>query len=177
MNSEPRSPREVRRILLDGLSDEAAAIVQSPFGQLLVVAGAGAGKTEAMARRIAWWHAIDGVPKDRIVAFTFTERAAEEMKFRVRRFMAKVSPEGEDPSLGGMYVGTIHGYCMNTLYCERFGCQGTDMPDLKIKEKLYFNDLVNINKGRRYFTTDDHAVGSEMVMYLDKLYPKKSKWE
>lgn len=106
---------DVKGLLLEGLSDEAAAVVQSQARSLLVVAGAGAGKTEAMARRIAWWHAVDGVPKDRIVAFTFTERAAEEMKFRVRRFMAKVSPDGEDPSLGGMYVGTIHSYCLNQL--------------------------------------------------------------
>ncbi len=115
MPAQPKSVDDIKQLLLDGLSDEAAAIVQSPLERLLVVAGAGAGKTEAMARRIAWWHAIDGTPKDKIVAFTFTERAAEEMKFRVRRYMAKVSPEGEDPSLGGMYVGTIHSYCMNML--------------------------------------------------------------
>lgn len=110
-----RSPLEVQQRLLAGLSDEATAVVQSPLRRLLVIAGAGAGKTEAMARRIAWWHAIDGVAKDQIVAFTFTERAAEEMKFRVRKYMSAVSPNGEDPSLGGMYVGTIHSYCLNTL--------------------------------------------------------------
>jgi DNA helicase-2/ATP-dependent DNA helicase PcrA len=115
--SSPRSgaATDARTILLNGLTSEGRRIVESPKRRLLVVAGAGAGKTEAMARRIAWWHAVDGVPKDGIVAFTFTERAAEEMKFRVRRYMGLISPGGTDPSLGGMYVGTIHSYCMNTL--------------------------------------------------------------
>ena len=107
--------QDISELLLEGLSEEAATVVRSSARRLLVVAGAGAGKTEAMARRIAWWHAVDGVEKDHIVAFTFTERAAEEMKFRVRKFMAAVSPDGEDPSLGGMYVGTIHSYCLNQL--------------------------------------------------------------
>lgn len=106
---------DVATILLEGMSSEGVQVVRSSARRLLVVAGAGAGKTEAMARRIAWWHGMDGVPKDRIVAFTFTERAAEEMKFRVRRFMSAISPDGDDPSLGGMYVGTIHSYCLNQL--------------------------------------------------------------
>jgi len=78
----------------------------------LVVAGAGSGKTEVMARRIAWWVGIDKVPKDKIVAFTFTEKAAEEMKFRVRRWIGEITPEGQEVNLGGMYVGTIHGFCL-----------------------------------------------------------------
>nr|BFE83852.1 hypothetical protein GCM10020093_064530 [Planobispora longispora] len=101
--------------LLKALSPEAQAIVTSDARRLLVIAGAGAGKTEAMARRIAWWHARDGIPKDQIVAFTFTEQAAEEMKFRIRKYIQVVETPGTDPSLGGMYVGTIHGFCLETL--------------------------------------------------------------
>lgn len=107
---------DVRAELLRGLSPEAQEVVTSDARRLLVIAGAGAGKTEAMARRIAWWHAHDGVPKDHIVAFTFTERAAEEMKFRIRKYIQIAGGESDtDPSLGGMYVGTIHGFCLNTL--------------------------------------------------------------
>jgi DNA helicase-2/ATP-dependent DNA helicase PcrA len=65
-----------------------------------------------MARRIGWWVAIEEVPKKDIVAFTFTERAAEEMKFRIRGWLEKITPTGEEVSLGGMYVGTIHGFCL-----------------------------------------------------------------
>jgi DNA helicase-2/ATP-dependent DNA helicase PcrA len=106
---------DVRAQLLGGLSAEAQAIVTSEARRLLVIAGAGAGKTEAMARRIAWWHAQDGIPKDQIVAFTFTEQAAEEMKFRIRKYIQVVEDPDVDPSLGGMYVGTIHGFCLETL--------------------------------------------------------------
>ncbi|MCW2981310.1 MAG: helicase UvrD [Solirubrobacterales bacterium] len=81
----------------------------------MVVAGAGSGKTDVMARRIAWWVAVDGVPKSRIVAFTFTRRAAEEMQFRIRQFVERVTPVGEDVTLGDMYVGTIHGFCVKML--------------------------------------------------------------
>lgn len=82
---------------------------------MLLIAGAGSGKTEVMARRVAWWLAVDGVPKDAVVAFTFTERAAEEMKFRIRKYVQLITPEGEDATLGGMYVGTIHSYCLKLL--------------------------------------------------------------
>ena len=68
-----------------------------------------------MARRIAWWVGIEGASKDRIVAFTFTERAAEEMKFRIRSWITKITPPGDEASLGQMYIGTIHGYCLAKL--------------------------------------------------------------
>lgn len=87
--------------------------MRSEERRVLVVAGAGSGKTEVMARRIAWWVGVDQVPKDKIVAFTFTEKAAEEMKFRVRRWIGKITPPGQDVNLGGMYVGTIHGFCLS----------------------------------------------------------------
>lgn len=103
---------DIKKLLLDGLTYRQADAVQSLMRRVLVVAGAGSGKTEVMARRIAWWVGVDKVPKDRIVAFTFTDRAAEEMKFRIRAMIEKVTPKGEEVSLGGMYVGTIHGFCL-----------------------------------------------------------------
>jgi hypothetical protein len=60
---------EARRILLDGLTGGQQAAVQSDKSRLLIVARAGSGKTEVMARRIAWWIAVEGIPKDTIVAF------------------------------------------------------------------------------------------------------------
>jgi ATP-dependent DNA helicase UvrD/PcrA len=102
----------MQELLLEGLTKEQARAVKSISRRVLVVAGAGSGKTEVMARRIAWWVGVERVEKDQIVAFTFTERAAEEMKFRIRSWIAKVTPAGQDVSLGGMYVGTIHSYCL-----------------------------------------------------------------
>lgn len=106
---------DVREALLEGLKRRQQAAVASSKRRLLVIAGAGSGKTEVMARRVAWWAAVEGVPKDAIAAFTFTERAAEEMKFRIRRHIGRVTPPGEDATLGGMYVGTIHGFCLKML--------------------------------------------------------------
>jgi DNA helicase-2/ATP-dependent DNA helicase PcrA len=112
----PLQIEEVKTILLDErLNDDQRKAVQSSARRLLVVAGAGSGKTEVMARRVVWWVAVDEVPKDQIVAFTFTDAAAEELKFRIRKWMEKVSAPGEVPNLGGMYIGTIHGFCVASL--------------------------------------------------------------
>lgn len=112
------SKEEIAKKLRDGpppLTGAQRAAVMSDKRRLLIVAGAGSGKTEVMARRIAWWVGVKGVPREDIVAFTFTERAAEEMKLRIRRWMGGLAPDGGDLALGGMYVGTIHGFCMDKL--------------------------------------------------------------
>ncbi|MGD0572275.1 MAG: ATP-dependent DNA helicase [Sedimentisphaerales bacterium] len=102
----------VKEMLLHGLTKKQTEAVTSPKRRVLVVAGAGSGKTEVMARRIAWWVGVENVSKQDIIAFTFTDRAAEEMKFRIRSWLEKITPAGEEVSLGGMYVGTIHGFCL-----------------------------------------------------------------
>ena len=96
---------QISTVLRRGLTDAQSRAVTSPKRHVLVVAGAGAGETEVIARRI-----LRG--KDAIVAFTFTERAADEMKFRIRSWLEAITPAGEEVSIGGMYVGTIHGYCL-----------------------------------------------------------------
>ena len=109
---------EIAKKLQDGpprLTDLQRDAVMSDKRRLLIVAGAGSGKTEVMARRIAWWVGVKNVPRENIVAFTFTERAAEEMKIRIRRWMSGIAPDDGDLALGGMYVGTIHGFCMDKL--------------------------------------------------------------
>ena len=111
----PISPKKARRVLLTDLNAEQKEAVCNEAHRLLVVAGAGSGKTEVMARRVAWWVAVDQVPKNEIVAFTFTESAAEELKFRIRRCLEQIASPGEDPRLGGMYIGTIHGFCLKVL--------------------------------------------------------------
>lgn len=103
-------------ILLSGLTpDFQQPAVKSRARRLLIIAGAGSGKTQVMSRRVVWWNAVDGVPKENIVAFTFTDAAAEELKFRIRNDIERITPEGEDATLGGMYVGTIHGFCLKLL--------------------------------------------------------------
>lgn len=106
---EPADP------ILENLTEEQRNAVTSPAKRLLVVAGAGSGKTEVMSRRVAWWVAREGVDKSRVLAITFMEKAAEEMKFRIRRSLLKAQPNAEDATLGDMYVGTIHAFCVKML--------------------------------------------------------------
>ncbi len=106
---------DLKHLLLKDLKPDQESAVRADERRVLLVAGAGSGKTEVMARRVAWWIGVKQVPRDSIVAFTFTERAAEEMKFRIRKYIQKITPAGKDATLGGMYVGTIHGFCLKTL--------------------------------------------------------------
>ena len=91
--------------------DQRAAIGHRE-GNLLILACAGSGKTEVISRRIAMLVA-EGTPKASIIAFTFTERAAKELKARIRRHLEELQPE--DPAVGDMYVGTIHSFCLQIL--------------------------------------------------------------
>lgn len=111
----PLSHVEAKEALLKNLNKEQEDAVSHKARRLLVVAGAGSGKTEVMARRVAWWIAVDDVPKDQIIAFTFTEAAAEELKFRIRSWLEQIVDEEMDSTLGGMYIGTIHGFCLKAL--------------------------------------------------------------
>jgi DNA helicase-2/ATP-dependent DNA helicase PcrA len=81
-------------------------------GNLQIIACAGSGKTDVITKRIAKL-VLSGVRPENIVAFTFTEKAAEVMKFRVREHLQKLRPE--DPEIGDMYVGTIHSFCFELL--------------------------------------------------------------
>ena len=92
-------------------ADQERAIAHRS-GNLLILACAGSGKTEVISRRIALL-AKEGTPKRSIIAFTFTERAAGELKLRIREHLEEVLPD--DPALGDMYVGTIHSFCLQLL--------------------------------------------------------------
>lgn len=81
---------------------------------LQIIASAGSGKTEVVSQRVVSLIA-DGVMAREIVAFTFTERAAAELKNRISlRLGQRLGPKAVD-KLSGLYVGTIHGYCFQLL--------------------------------------------------------------
>ena len=79
-------------------------------GPLLVLAGAGSGKTRVLTARIAALIDRHGVPPARIFAVTFTNKAAGEMKARVGRLLAR------DPS--GLWIGTFHSLSARLLRRE-----------------------------------------------------------
>lgn len=80
---------------------------------LQIIACAGSGKTEFVSYRIAYIIAEKIAKPESIVAFTFTEKAAEELKFRIRSKIRDLV--GRQPDIGDIYVGTIHSFCYELL--------------------------------------------------------------
>jgi DNA helicase-2/ATP-dependent DNA helicase PcrA len=96
------------------LSSTQLRAVRHRGSDLQLIACAGSGKTETVAQRVA--SLIDeGVSPNAIVAFTFTERAALELKDRILKRVKEKKGATFLDQLGPMYVGTIHGYCFRLL--------------------------------------------------------------
>ncbi|OQQ21882.1 ATP-dependent DNA helicase [Prescottella equi] len=70
---------------------EQAAVIEAPLGPTLVVAGAGAGKTETMAARVVWLVANGLVDPEQVLGLTFTRKAAQQLTARIRKRLAKLA--------------------------------------------------------------------------------------
>ncbi len=101
--------------LQEQLNTEQREAVLATEGPVLVIAGAGSGKTRVLTYRAAWLIQSMSVRPDEIVAVTFTNKAAGEMKERIRGLL------GGDP--GGIRMGTFHSLCLRILrvQAERLG--------------------------------------------------------
>jgi len=95
-------------------SKEQEKVIAHRGGHLQVIACAGAGKTEAISRRVSSL-VEEGVEPAQIVAFTFTERAAAALKTRITKRIAESKGQAFLDRLGPMFVGTIHAYCLRML--------------------------------------------------------------
>jgi DNA helicase II / ATP-dependent DNA helicase PcrA len=93
--------------LIDGLNDKQREAVAAPPGDMLVLAGAGSGKTRVLVHRMAWLMEVEGISPFGILAVTFTNKAAREMRARVEKLMHS--------SLQGMWIGTFHGLAHRLL--------------------------------------------------------------
>lgn len=91
-------------LLLDGLNDKQREAVAAPIGNYLVLAGAGSGKTRVLTHRIAWLIGVENVPESNILAVTFTNKAAAEMRHRIESTLSQTSSH----PMFGMWVGTFH---------------------------------------------------------------------
>ncbi|MFI6133974.1 ATP-dependent helicase [Micromonospora sp. NPDC051141] len=113
------TPVELARLLrLPAPTREQAAIIAAPVEPLLVVAGAGSGKTETMAARVVWLVANAYVRPEHILGLTFTRKAAGELAHRVRTRLDQLvrrlgrprRDPREDPFAGEPTVSTYHSY-------------------------------------------------------------------
>jgi DNA helicase-2/ATP-dependent DNA helicase PcrA len=93
--------------LLTNLNPDQLEAVTTTEGALLIIAGAGTGKTGVLIRRIAHLVLEKGVAPEKILALTFTEKAAEEMKVRVKELLGQ--------PVNSMQVSTFHSFCRSIL--------------------------------------------------------------
>ncbi|WP_375176950.1 DNA helicase II [Marinobacter mobilis] len=93
--------------IIDSLNDAQREAVTAQNDHLLVLAGAGSGKTRVLVHRIAWLMQVDGVPPTGILAVTFTNKAAKEMRYRIEQMM--------NIPARGLWFGTFHGIAHRLL--------------------------------------------------------------
>jgi DNA helicase-2/ATP-dependent DNA helicase PcrA len=93
--------------LLDPLNDAQRAAVTAPLGAALVLAGAGSGKTRVLTHRVAWLIQVEGVSPQGILAVTFTNKAAGEMRGRIEALLGMPGP--------ALWIGTFHGIAHRLL--------------------------------------------------------------
>jgi DNA helicase-2/ATP-dependent DNA helicase PcrA len=96
--------------LLSGLNEPQRAAVTSPDGPLLILAGAGSGKTRVLTHRLAWLVHSGRLRHDEVLAITFTNKAAQEMRERVELLLGRRTQ--------GMWVMTFHAACARMLRAE-----------------------------------------------------------
>jgi len=93
--------------LLDELNDKQREAVAAPLSNALVLAGAGSGKTRVLVHRIAWLMEVENIAPFSILAVTFTNKAAREMRGRIESLMGR--------NLHSMWIGTFHGLAHRLL--------------------------------------------------------------
>ena len=123
----PDSPADPPRDLLDGLNSQQRAAVEHVGSPLLIVAGAGSGKTRVLAHRIAYLLAQRDVAPGQVLAITFTNKAAAEMRQRVTALVGRRAAV--------MWVSTFHSMCVRILRRE-----AGKVPGLNSNFSIYDSD-------------------------------------
>jgi DNA helicase-2/ATP-dependent DNA helicase PcrA len=157
----------IEDVLAERLTEAQRRAAADPAKEVLALACAGSGKSRTLAFRIARLVAEGEDPRG-IVAFTFTEKAAESIKFQVATALRAV---GIDPTvLGAMFVGTIHSYCKDLLAVMDATYRQFDVLD-ENRLKLYLisrypqlglGRLRNA-RGARYFQTIEEVADAWMI--------------
>ena len=155
------------------LSPEQQAVVATRGCPVQVIACAGAGKTEAVSRRIAALISGGEAPQS-TVAFTFTEKAAAELKDRVYRRTEEVMGTAFLGRLGPMFVGTIHAYCLHLLqdHVPKYG--NYDLLDENRHAGLLSREYYSLELGRlrgRHWKSIQQFMAEVDVVYNELIDP------
>jgi DNA helicase-2/ATP-dependent DNA helicase PcrA len=102
-----QTTEDILSSLLENLNPAQREAVAAPLGNTLVLAGAGSGKTRVLIHRIAWLIEAERIPPYSILAVTFTNKAATEMRSRLQQLL--------QVSMRGLWVGTFHGLAHRLL--------------------------------------------------------------
>ena len=172
------------KVLEQYLTKEQRLAVLDTHREILCLACAGSGKSRTLAFRIAYLVA-NGCPANSIVAFTFTDKAAESIKRRVSEALSKFAlPQ---TLVGAMYIGTIHSYCqyllgnVDALY-RQFDVldeNGLKLYLLSRYRNLGLNEIAREHNNAKMFTTirevatawstlNDEALDFEAIKHKDK---------
>lgn len=139
--------------ILDDLNTAQRDAVSAPTGSTLVLAGAGSGKTRVLVHRIAWLVQVEAVSSWGILAVTFTNKAAREMRHRIEDLLGQ--------PVGGMWVGTFHGLAHRLL-------------------RAHWQEA-NLPKGFQILDSDDqHRLVKRVIKELNlddsKWPPRQAQW-
>ena len=132
--------------LLDGLNDKQRDAVAAPPQHMLVLAGAGSGKTRVLVHRLAWLMQVERVAPYSLLAVTFTNKAAQEMRARIESTIGV--------SLNNLWMGTFHGLSHRMLrahYQEAGLPQGFQIIDSDDQLRLVKRVLKALNLDEKHW--------------------------
>ncbi len=133
-----------------------------------VIAGAGSGKTETLTMRIINLLLLKKATPEEIVAFTFTEKAAQSLKTRIYQRIQQMGEIDILNSLGKMYIGTIHAYCLQLLK-DHYNFGNWDMLD-EVSQIVYVRKYA---EDLRFFFKSESFLRDYKVNIRSQDRPKK----
>jgi DNA helicase-2/ATP-dependent DNA helicase PcrA len=170
-----------KNILLNGLNPQQRDAILYKKGPLLVLAGAGSGKTKVITHRFAYLTNVHKIPAASILAITFTNKAADEMRSRIKKLLGKDAE--------GLWVSTYHSFCCRILRREidKLGFQKSFciydkddscnlirsiLKEFKIHEALYKGILSKLSSLKASLIDPKHLLAKEDSYGFDEKFAR-----